>query len=54
MAMVVKSVWLATVDRISGTVERKTCAIAGIRFLTESQAFLQPPLVDLWYLSPFQ
>ena len=51
--MVIKSVWIATVDRISGAVERKTCAVAGIRFLCESQASLRSPLVEFWYLSSY-
>jgi len=48
--MVIKSLWLTTATRIKGSVERKTCALAGIRFLTEAPAFLNQPLVVLWFV----
>jgi len=48
--MVIKSLWIEYVNKISGNKERKLCAVATIKLLTETPQMLSPGsnLVNLW------
>lgn len=46
--MVMESIWLPTIQKVSGRIERKACAIAMIKLLTDCPPLLSETYFGLW------
>ena len=49
--MVVEKLLVADLQKVSGTVDRKICAVGVTKILTEAPAMLQADYVKLWSVS---